>query len=132
MPSTSGTGFSSVSVSNYLEQAGHNRRVADVLSQGSPVSLQWAVTCIFYTALHYVNAYLYHLSQHQMPATHGAREHRVSQDMGQVYRSYRWLKSTSERARYSLVWPTAQIFETSCQKVGEIQLFVEDRLPRAH
>lgn len=65
-----------MSVTECLEQARHNRHVADVLSQGSPVGLQWTVTCIFYAALHYVNAYLLHHGQ-RTPTNHGARDYSV-------------------------------------------------------
>ncbi len=120
-----------MSVTEYLEQANHNRHVADVLSQGSPVSLQWAVTCIFYTALHYVNAYLLHKVQ-PTPADHGAREYNVRCHMRAVYPAYRWLKTESERARYCLVRPTEQVFQRSLQKVSEIERFVHERVSRVH
>lgn len=120
-----------MSVTDYLEQARHNRQVADVLSQGSPVSLQRAVTCIFYTALHYVNAYLLHHSQ-PTPSDHGTREYSVRRHMRAVYPAYRWLKTESERARYCLVRPTERVFERSRQKVGEIEQFVNRHVSRVH
>ena len=106
-----------------MEQAAHNRHVAEVLSGGDPVSLQWAVTCVFYAGLHYVNAYLYHVEQ-QVPRMHRGRNERIVARMNPVYKAYRWLKTTSERARYELVQPTGTDFRTSCQKVDDIQQFV--------
>ena len=113
----------------FLEQAGHNRRVADALLQGNPpISRQWAVTCLFYAALHYVNA---HVSSHgqPMPADHGARDLRVS--MRSVYPAYRWLRTRSEGARYGMRQPGEQELEESRRRADAIESFVARRLRRA-
>lgn len=112
-----------MSVEDYLQQAAHNRQVAEVLSRGDPISLQWAVICVFYAGLHYVNAYLYHVEQ-RAPRTHRDRNERIAQLMKPVYRAYRGLRTGSEWARYELFQPTGTDYQTSCQKVDEIQQFV--------
>lgn len=113
----------------FLEQAGHNRRVADALLQGNPpISRQWAVTCLFYAALHYVNA---HVSSHgqPMPADHGARDLWVS--MRSVYPAYRWLRTRSEGARYGMRHPSERELEESRRRADAIESFVMSRLRRA-
>ena len=120
-----------VSVKDYLGQAKHNRYVADVLSKDNPVSLQWAVTCVFYAALHYVNAYLFHHTRMTF-VNHGDRDRYVSVHMRTVFKDYRWLRTKSEDARYRLVQPTKQMFQNSCQRVVQIQKFVDGSLPRAN
>ena len=113
----------------FLEQAGHNRRVAEALLQGNPpISRQWAITCIFYAALHHVNA---HVSSHgqPVPADHGARDLRVS--MRSVYPAYRWLRTRSEGARYGMRQPGEQELEESRRRADAIESFVARRLRRA-
>jgi hypothetical protein len=119
------------SAQGFLEQAGHNRRVADALLQGKPpISRQWAVTCLFYAALHYVNA---HVSSHgqPVPADHGARDLGVSRFMRSVYPAYRWLRTRSEAARYGMRHPGEQELEESRRRADAIESFVAKRLRRA-
>ena len=42
----------------YIEQAAHNADLASHLRHERTNCLDWAVTCLFYAAIHYVNAYL--------------------------------------------------------------------------
>ncbi len=112
-----------MSVEAYLQQAAHNREVAETLARGDPISLQWAMICAFYAGLHYVNAYLYHVEQ-RAPRTHRARNERTAELMKPVYKAYRWLRTGSEQARYDLFQPTGTDFQTSCRRVEEIQQFV--------
>lgn len=115
----------------FLEQAGHNRRVADALLQGNPpISRQWAVTCLFYAALHYVNA---HVSSHgqPMPADHRARDLWVSRFMRSVYPAYRWLRTRSEGARYGMRQPGEQELKESRRRADAVESFVARRLRRA-
>ena len=121
----------SVSVEDYLAQAEHNQKVADTLAQGASVSLQWAVTCIFYAGLHYVNAYLHYLKG-RTPQTHAERDHYVSKQMRLVYKEYRSLKTMSERARYLLFQPTEKDFEASRRKACVIETFVSGKVSRGH
>ena len=123
--------YLNVNFRRHLRQAEHNRDVADALSQNNPVSLQWAVTCIFYAALHYVNAYLsYRIGR--TPVNHGDRDAYVSLHMRTVFKDYRWLKTKSEAARYRLVEPTRRIFQDSRQRVVQIRRFVDGSLPRVN
>ena len=117
-----------MNVDTYLAQADRNLSVADALSSGTPISLQWAVTCVFYAGLHYVNAYLFH-SALPIPSTHPERDQCVMRSMRPVYRAYRRLKTDSENARYALHQPTTAEFETSKQKANEIEQFVRGQLP---
>ena len=115
-----------------LEQAKHNRAVADVLLQGSPpTSRQWAITCIFYAALHYVNAHIIWRGG-KPPSTHGQREHEIRESMRSVYSDYRWLKTRSEDARYMWVEPDEQTVKESRQRVNTIQEFVESSFGSRH
>ena len=117
-----------MNVEKCLAQAEHNRSVANALSSATPISLQWAVTCVFYAGLYYVNAYLSHFAL-PTPLTHPERDQCVMRSMRPVYRAYKGLKVESERARYTLHQPTTAEFEISKRKVNEIEQFVRERLP---
>ena len=116
----------------YLAQAKHNREVADVLLRDDPpISRQWAITCMFYAALHYVNAYICRRGQ-QVPREHGNRDRLVGKWMRQIFREYRWLRTRSEHVRYSMVNPDEQQVRKSCQKLATIETFVLKHGQRTH
>ena len=119
-----------MSANEYLKQAERNRKVADVLvSKGDPASLQWAVTCLFYAGLHYVNAYHCAHIQGPLPSRHGDRRSRVSQYMQPVAKAYLWLKDHSEKARYDLAYPDPATVKKACCKLIMIQRFVSGSPP---
>ena len=93
----------------YLSQAQHNLDVAAYLRKAPSYSLDWAATCLFYAAIHLVNAFL---QQHRIPIP---RRHRgkpgapgrtniVQQDprLRPIYKNYRRLDDESRDARYEL------------------------------
>ncbi len=107
----------------YLEQARHNREVAEALSDGdSPTSRQWAVTCLFYAAVHYVNA---HLGNRPVPDNHPERDSYVRSNMPLIHSDYRWLKTKSQGSRYRLESPPKAVVDTALSKADKIRKFVE-------
>jgi hypothetical protein len=60
----------------HLKQAQHNEQLADALSKGAYID--WAVTVLFYAALHYVDAVLA-VSQVN-PDTHGERQTEIQRN----------------------------------------------------
>ena len=114
----------------YLEQARHNRDVAEALSAGdSPISRQWAVTCLFYAAIHYINA---HLGNRPVPDNHRDRESYVRVNMQLIHNDYRWLMTKSQGARYGLQKPPRQVVDTAIAKADKIQKFVQQASPTVH
>lgn len=114
----------------YLEQAQHNREVAEALSDGdSPTSRQWAVTCLFYAAVHYVNA---HLGNRPMPDNHRERDNYVRCNMQLIHNDYRWLKTKSQDARYHLQSPPKTVVDTALSKADKIRKFVQPSSPVVH
>lgn len=114
-----------MSAKAYLAQAESNRKVAATLvSKGDPSSLQWAVTCLFYAGLHYVNAYHCTHIEGPLPSKHGERRNNVSRYMKPVATAYLWLKDHSEKARYDLSYPNPATVKLACCKVIAIQRFV--------
>jgi hypothetical protein len=60
----------------------------------------WSVTCLFYSLLHLVEAYLQEL--HKPSANHGERYLRIREEasLSTIQRRYLLLKHESENARY--------------------------------
>ena len=90
---------------DYLEQARQNEEFASrILSLGEPRFFGWAVTALFYAAVHYGRAYL----RAKSPTVITTHPHfhseflRTSGD-SRLYGLYRRLKDESERARYDCV-----------------------------
>lgn len=66
---------------------------------------EWAVTGLFYAALHYVDAYLASQGTGVHPTSYRVRSALVARDpvISAVYAEYQELKDGSEDARYRLV-----------------------------
>lgn len=82
----------------HLAQAEHNESTASALA-GSGF-YDWAATCLFYAALHWVQAYL--VRRGQVPGSHRQREAlmRTRPELRSIVDAYRVLKTDSESARY--------------------------------
>jgi uncharacterized protein (UPF0332 family) len=84
----------------HKRQAEHNRRFLDWLDLDVTQYLDWAVTVIFYTALHFVEWLLATKGLHS--DTHDNRHQamgRVS-ELRPIYPDYRELETQSHRSRY--------------------------------
>jgi len=68
--------------------------------------LDWAVTTLFYAALHYVDAFLLP----EDPRTHERRNQRIRArgELRPIYRSYKLLLDRSRDARYECFDPTPE------------------------
>lgn len=85
--------------SAHVGQAEHNLKCFDSLDK--KVFSDWAATTLFYSAIHYVDAYLARvLSVH--PGGHGDRDTYVNRmaDLSKVRSDYRELKDYCHNARY--------------------------------
>ena len=65
---------------------------------------RWAITALFYSALHRLNAYL--TQEVRRPTSHDLRDRLIALELPEVADYYLALKQRSERARY---WPDAQM-----------------------
>ncbi len=82
---------------------------------------RWAITALFYSALHRVNAYL--VQRGRQPTSHDLRERLVARELPAIADDYLALKQRSERARY---WPGVTITGADVQSMldGEYQAIV--------
>jgi uncharacterized protein (UPF0332 family) len=87
---------------NHLHQAQHNEAFVVSLNLDSTDYLDWAVTGIFYAALHYIESFL--ATQNIHSSTHASRDRvfQQQQNLKPIYNQYRILKTRSESARYDL------------------------------
>ncbi len=87
------------SKTKHISIATKNERLFEYLDD-SPFS-EWAATGLFYSLLHYIEAYLADRSSHHS-ASHSDREpwmERIS-DLRTIYGKYRYLKDQSRQGRY--------------------------------
>jgi hypothetical protein len=95
------------SVAEHQIQAERNYALVATLKAANPVFHEWAAVGLFYSSLHYLEAYLAFLGEH--PEGHAERG-RAFQDhsaLVPVWNDYRMLKDYSEDARYRCVAFTA-------------------------
>jgi hypothetical protein len=98
---------------NHLTNARRNHQYSDSLlaqvssttrsqTSGTSAELIWCVVAAFYSAVRYVNAYLYEKHNQYVPRTHTERERLVFTDslLKRVSIDYRMFKSLSIQARY--------------------------------
>jgi hypothetical protein len=85
---------------DHLAQARRNYRLYLQLRAGGEFT-EWALTVLFYTAVHLVQAYA---AQHGpwVPANHGERAEYIRERLGPVFHDYRDLQDRSEDVRYDL------------------------------
>ncbi len=97
------------SIADYLEQAEHNAEFAQYIRDKRSACMDWSATCLFYSAVHYVNAYL-KKSGTPIPRRHRGdsggpgRTNIVQSDpqLSAIYPEYRHLDDESRDARYEL------------------------------
>ena len=121
----------------YIQQAAHNVALATFLRANKTECLDWAATCLFYSAVHYVNAYLAY-SKIPIPRRHRAgdsgqpgRLNIVQQDatLRTIYKNYRHLDDESRDARYELRRPKVSDYDNFLLiQLKEIQAYILPRI----
>ena len=109
----------------HLHKAQHNEGFVASLNLDQTAYLDWAVTGLFYAALHYVESFLANYNTH--PSTHGSRDQVFRQHVGlkPIYNQYRILKTRSENARYGLQqFDPAQVRELSTVELQTVRSHV--------
>ncbi len=84
----------------HLSKAADNEKFALSLNLSPAVNVDWAVTALFYAAVHYVEAYLAQKNLHS--TDHRARDSSIQRDkdLKALYNEYVDLKNQSVNARY--------------------------------
>ncbi len=86
----------------HLQRARDNELLAAQLKADVGFSNDWAITMLFYSALHYVDAFLAGKRMH--PLNHDDRDEEIERNgsLTDIYRHYRRLKDFSRSARYEI------------------------------
>jgi len=94
--------------SDHVRKAQHDERFVASFDLDSTPYLDWVITALFYSGLHYVEAYFATRSLHS--ADHRTRDSAVQRDpnLKQLYNDYSELKNFSINARYYMVQFTAE------------------------
>ncbi len=87
----------------HQRKAEHDERFVSSLDVATTPYLDWAITALFYSGLHYVEAYFATRGVHS--ADHRTRDSAVQRDVSikQLYNDYSELKNFSINARYYMV-----------------------------
>jgi len=102
---------------DHLAQTRHNTQF--YISFDKLTCSDWAATVLFYTGLHYIDAFLATLNVH--PGSHDTREKfvRQIQELRRIANAYFALKNSSRTARY---YPTARFSTQHIQKLERVHL----------
>ena len=98
------------SKADHLSKAKHNELFASSLNKDSNFAnyRDWVVTGYFYSALHYIEAYLASRVPEFHSPHHPGRDAEVGSDsvLQTIYHEYRALKDDAHNARYKMSMPT--------------------------
>jgi hypothetical protein len=88
-------------IPRHLAQARHNFRLYQKLGDEGEF-LDWAVTALFYTALHLIQACLLDSAADAFdyPRSHEQRDAFIRRKLGEIWLPYSFLQNQSTRARY--------------------------------
>jgi hypothetical protein len=88
-------------IPHHLSQARHNFRLYQKLRDEGEF-LDWAVTALFYTALHLIQACLIDIAGNAFdyPRSHEQRDAFIRRKLNDVWLPYNFLQNQSTRARY--------------------------------
>ena len=112
----------------HLKQAEHNETLYAYLDSMSPTYTDWQVTCLFYAALHYVDAYL-DTQGIPRPKGHPIRNSRVLQHLSGIYDDYYELYERSRDARYDLIGFSAEdVANLRAQRFARIRTHIRTSL----
>jgi uncharacterized protein (UPF0332 family) len=108
----------------HLTRAGETESLARALNRQKPVCVDWAVTMLFYAALHYIDAFLAGKNLH--PLNHSLRDEEIEKNgsIAEVYRDYRRLKDMSRAARYEIANFNADSLAKAEARLAKIKDFL--------
>jgi hypothetical protein len=87
----------------HIAKADNNRKFAADLGAASPTRIGWALTALFYAALHYVEAYNAQFNTHFKKHDQMNRDIERNPVLNPIWEDYRDLSEFSWNARYNYV-----------------------------
>ena len=116
----------------HVQRAKHNQKFCEQFNLDSTEFLDWVVTAYFYSALHWVEAYLIFINKR--PENHAIRNNATNTELKltPISRAYRKLYSYGLNVRYDLVEFTPErIRNEVIPKVLHIRSHIENLLPKS-
>lgn len=114
----------------HIQQAEKNEEFFSSFNLKNTRFLDWAITALFYSALHYVDAYLATKSQH--PFNHRDRGQWLTkeQNLKYIYYDYEELKNRSEDARYKIVqFPPCFVSSLKAKEFTHVKSHIRSFIP---
>ena len=105
----------------HLLRAKQNEVLARELPKVDGFYVDWAITVLFYSALHYIDAYLAGKNKH--PRNHQVRDEEVEANgaISDIFEDYRRLKDMSRSAPYQIAdYPVAK-FDYASSRLEKIK-----------
>lgn len=117
------------SLDEHLRQAEHNERFVDIFDLKSSPYLDWALTGIFYSAIHYVEAALATRAKH--PLSHSERNTLIHLYIknNDVYDDHRDLMEDSRDVRYKCITISEVAINESKLKLRNIKTNLKTFIP---
>jgi len=91
----------------HLKKAKENESLAATMNLAVPAASDWAITMLFYAAVHYVEAFFSKAGQHLKRHKLRVNAIQANPRLRPIYLDYRELQTYSETARYQAVFFTA-------------------------
>ena len=112
----------------HLARGQENEKLALSLNPSLGFHVDWAITMLFYAALHYIDAFLVGKNFH--PIDHENRDSEIHRNgsLTDIYRDYRRLKDMSREARYNIANYTSVHLETAKNKLARIRQHLSAKL----
>lgn len=114
---------------DHLDWAERNEQFAKSLDLSDCVSVNWAITAVFYAALHYVDAFFAARSDKPFFHTQRGSKIRDTPELALIWSDYRRLKDISREARYNLAPYTQVEFENALKRLEKVRSQVFGYLP---
>lgn len=113
----------------HLQRADENEKLArGLFKAGSPICTDWAITLLFYSALHWVDAYL--VFTNRRPDNHYDRDTIIESNgsLADIFKPYRRLKDMSEQARYHIACYEQRDWESAHVLLGKVKEHIATKL----
>jgi hypothetical protein len=115
---------------DHLVQAQGNESFYEDIGADRSTTPDWAMTVLFYAALHYAQAAVFHL-QGSNPSNHQALKSVIRKTFGAIAAEYETLEDASRRARYECEKPKPNELQVAQQRVREIANEIAKKAPPA-
>lgn len=117
------------SSSEHYAQAQSNEGFYENLGAERSTTPEWAMTVLFYSALHYAQAAFVYLNPSELPSDHGQRKKAIRTQFRNIATEYEALYDASRRARYDCIPPEKQELSAAQKRLRKIAEEIATKAP---